>query len=118
MLQFTATKILILLSAILGKEITYIELDNNPILGKDLSNSKISMYYNTVKSGEDYLKSRKVIIVLQLLWTKKEAYFQASFFVLYTIYNEIRFTKLSKISFSGNCLFLFSLIKITYLSLS
>lgn len=23
-----------------------------------------SMYYNTVKSGEDYLKSRKVIIIL------------------------------------------------------
>lgn len=89
-----------LLSAILGKEITYVELDNNPILEKDLSDSKVgildikakideridvdiemqivdknnmedrllyywsSMYYNTVKSGEDYLKSRKVIIIL------------------------------------------------------
>lgn len=89
-----------LLSAILGKEITSVKLDNNPILEKDLSNSKVgildikakidekidvdiemqivdknnmedrllyywsSMYYNTVKSGQDYLKSRKVIIIL------------------------------------------------------
>ena len=89
-----------LLSAILGREITSVELDNNPILEKDLSDSKVgvldikakidkkidcdiemqivdknnmedrllyywsSMYYNTVKSGEDYLKSRKVIIIL------------------------------------------------------
>lgn len=89
-----------LLSAILGREITSVELDNNPILEKDLSDSKVgvldikakidkkidvdiemqivdknnmedrllyywsSMYYNTVKSGENYLKSRKVIIIL------------------------------------------------------
>lgn len=89
-----------LLSAILGKKITSVELDNNPILEKDLADSKVgvldikakidkeidcdiemqivdkdnmedrilyywsSMYYNTVKSGEDYLKSRKIIIIL------------------------------------------------------
>lgn len=89
-----------LLSAILGEKITSVELDNNPILEKDLPDSKVgildikakinekididiemqmvdknnmedrilyywnSMYYNTVKSGENYLKSRKVIILI------------------------------------------------------
>lgn len=84
-----------LLSAILGEKITSVKLDNNPILEKDLPDSKVgildikakinekididiemqmigksnmedrllyywsSMYYNTVKAEENYLKFYK-----------------------------------------------------------